>query len=231
MISMLLSPVKMKSLLPHHHRGAFTLETRSMKKEQCLESFLYQHLLQAMAEQMSEPEYPWCFVFPATCLNQTNFYMGACCLHYDNIGEPRIYALYSRLSYRHVFREFQSPRSVAYWQARILAGTKDVAGCIRLKSWVRELQRAYSPLDRIWGKTKRFAQRADILLSDCCDYDYLSNIEDGVEFIPWANWPICIQTENKLWMWRQNKFGKITSSKRILLAGDTLNTIPGEQKN
>lgn len=180
-------------------------------------------------------EYPWCFVLPAGGWRHKYYYIGAFTFQADHAGKHSVSALYSRMSYQQLCREFMTRQSIAFWLMRILAGTAmDSLETRAIKSvhyWVKTLVRSYSPLEILREKQTRFDFQSAFLLSECCDFDVFTEHDNGVEFMPWANWPECIQTGNKLWIWRQNKFARITSSQRISLAGNKLNDMPGELRN
>lgn len=230
----LFNPVKMKiwfhdDKTPLHRRlGFFKKESplqRPLKKLSCL---LYR-------EHFGEEDIPSCFVFSVSKKNKEYFYMGAFVISSDLQGINSVRAIYSRFSYQHLRREFMSRHNIAFWQARVLAVTvTEKVSLVEkkvVKKWVKRLQRYYSVLSGSEENNQNFARISTFLLSACCKSDNLSESHEGVEFMPWANWPECIKTENKLWIWRQNRVGRITSSQRISLADDKINDMPDELRN
>lgn len=90
---------------------------------------------------------------------------------------------------------------------------------------IKALQIHYSPFleSVLIRKSYRFINTSEPLLSNCHILDNQIPINGGVEFMPWKNWPECIQNGNSVWLWRQSRYGRIIDSKKISVPMDITN--------
>lgn len=173
--------------------------------------------------------YPWCFVFSEKEPCKKNFYIGAMTLTKENCNKDSFCAVFSRLPYDKIEEHFKKKFHVAFWQARILANKQDQRNGnkknVHFSEWIKALQIHYSPfLESILiRKDYRFINISESLLSNCHILDNQTSINGGVEFMPWKNWPECVQSGNFIWLWRQSRYGRIIDSMKIPIPMDITN--------
>lgn len=173
--------------------------------------------------------YPWCFIFSDKKSKKNNFYIGALTASRNRDSKINYSVLFSRLSYDRILAEFNKKFHLAFWQARILATLQSEATDSQegtyLHEWVSALQRHYSPfLESIFiRKDYRFSTTSESLLLNCHILDNQIPLNGGVEFMPWKNWPECIQSGDFVWLWRQSRHGRIIDSTKISIPMDITN--------
>jgi len=173
--------------------------------------------------------YPWCFVFSAKQLNRKHYYIGALTISKNNCNKDSLCVIFSRLPYNVIALDFKKKFHIAFWQSRILAARQGEMNTNKKNSqfseWIKALQIHYSPFleSVLIRKSYRFINTSEPLLSNCHILDNQIPINGGVEFMPWKNWPECIQTGNSVWLWRQSRYGRIIDSKKISVPMDITN--------
>ncbi|MTD28153.1 hypothetical protein [Erwinia sorbitola] len=169
--------------------------------------------------------YPWCFVFSAKELNRKKHYVGALTL-YNN---KSLCVIYSHLTYDKVSEDFKKNFHIAFWLARILvlwlSKSKEDKNTSFISEWINSLKIHYSPfLESILiRKEYRFRNTSESLLSNYHCLDNQISVDGGVEFMPWTNWPECIQSGSFVWIWRQSRHGRIIDSRKIPIPMDITN--------
>ncbi|MBW7984870.1 T6SS protein Cts1T [Enterobacillus tribolii] len=170
--------------------------------------------------------YPWCFILPPASLRRKTYYIGAF-VPFDNArGERSFIALYSAVSYKWLQSNLALEFPAAFWMARILAGMKHEeitsGNYVYVRPWIKALQRSFSWFWESIALTEnfRFRNRSKFLLRECTDLDYEICGDDGVDIMPWKNWPECIQAGDCVWLWRQSRHNRLIESQRILLKHD-----------
>ncbi|UIA88125.1 hypothetical protein LU631_01215 [Erwinia tracheiphila] len=164
--------------------------------------------------------YPWCFVMPA---NKDGFCFGALLPVVSHREMKTVFALHIHISYSVLCENMKSNLHLAFWLSRILHSYQKehiVTGTrTDLREWVKTLERSFSPF---WEKLLineqfRFRNRSELLLSFEGKDEGKITCDSGVDIMPWTNWPGCIRTEGKIWLWRQSRYGRIIDSQTILL--------------
>lgn len=176
----------------------------------------------SISEGLLEEDYPWCFVISGAALSQRHYCAGAFSLMTGEHGEKLLIVIYSMVSYSWLQKNLRSEYPLTFWAARVLNIKRkyDVVGGNQgiLWQWFKALRWAYSPwrqfvLKPLW----RFEHKSQMLLREGSQQDYRIRNSDGVEVMPWKNWPGCIQQEPEIWVWRQSRHRRILDSQRILL--------------
>lgn len=170
--------------------------------------------------------YPWCFIVPPSALRRKTYCVGAFVSFENARGEKSIVALCCAVPYKWLKHNLTAEFSAPFWMARILAGIKpeEIArgnyGYVR--PWIKALQRSYSYFWESFALAEnfRFGTRSKFLLREFTDLDYEICSDDGVDIMPWKNWPGCIQAGDCVWLWRQSRHNRLIESQRILLKHD-----------
>lgn len=174
-------------------------------------------------------DYPWCFVFPESKKHPENFYIGALTISKNNCNKDKFCIIFSRLTYKKILKDSQKKFHLAFWQARILATREDKRISDKnnaiFMEWTRSLQRHYSPfLESVLIRKKfRFIDTCESLLSNRHVLDNQISINGGVAFMPWKNWPECIQSGNFVWLWQLSRYGRVIDAKKIPIPMDITN--------
>ncbi|SFN56847.1 hypothetical protein SAMN05216516_110122 [Izhakiella capsodis] len=166
--------------------------------------------------------YPWCFVSPAYTINQQHFIMGAF-LPAWQIIKNRPGALYVIIRKENVIRLLQHAgnETLPFFMMRILA-LLDARGeqeeyKKNIYSWLLRLQCMLPKMrcsrQLIYVNGRRW--EIDSLRLQLCDFDFRYQSEDGVEVMPWLDWPNCILSQKKIWLWRQKRDGKILDLQKL----------------
>lgn len=165
--------------------------------------------------QLLPGDYPWCFVLPP--LGQKGrFYLGALV----NDGAAHSFpALYAAVSPSWLQKELSSHFHLAFWLARIMTACQkqeESGSDIALKKWLNLLASHYSSLrNRLLNERYRFSSHSALLLAGLCEYDERVMEAQGVDRMPWREWPECLRTGDRAWLWRQSRYGKIIDSQQI----------------
>lgn len=173
--------------------------------------------------------YPWCFVFSTQETHPEKYYVGALMVSQKNDSKNHLCAIFSRLSYNRLLADLERNFHLAFWQSRILAYSQLKSEPDNNKKntslWISALHRYYSPLweSLFIRKNHKFINTCDFLLSNIHILDNQTSINSGVPFMPWKNWPECIQSSNTVWLWRQSRHGRIIDSKKISIPMDITN--------
>jgi hypothetical protein len=197
------------------------------KEQRELHSFITREILPNMDSSMPvdclSESYPWCFVISAAALRGKCFYAGAFMVVQSEQGNKSLVVIYSVVSYRWLQKNMQAEFPMTFWATRILNNLRnsDVAenNWQPLWQWVKALKRAYSPFWESFVLTPawRFKNHSQVLLREGSQEDYHIRNSDGVEVMPWKNWPDCVQQEAGIWIWRQSRHRNILDSQRIPL--------------
>ncbi len=201
---------------------------RLSKKQREVRAIITQQILPNIGSSMPDeylPEhYPWCFVISAASLRQRHSCVGAFMVLPGEQGEKLLVVVYSPVSCLWLQKNMHVEFPLTFWASRILnmARKNDVVkkDWQLLWQWVKALGRTYSPwrefmLTPAW----RFKNQSQMLLREGSQEDYCIRNSDGVEIIPWKNWPDCVQQDAGIWIWRQSRHRKILDSQRIPLRG------------
>jgi len=200
------------------------------RREQArLRARLQQAILPYMASSVPDDylseSYPWCFVMPSPASKKgSRYYAGALMVFRTAQGEKSAAVIYTSVSYGWLKKDLSSAFPVTFWMTRVLnhyvRKNEFSNGSWRsLREWVRALRRAYSPFWESFALTPnfRFKNRSQVLLREGSQEDYRIRDSDGVEIMPWKNWPDCLAGEACIWLWRQSRHRKILDSQRIPL--------------
>ena len=197
------------------------------KKQREVRSFITQQILPNMGSLMPSdylPEhYPWCFIISAAALRGKYSYVGAFMVLPGEQEEKSLIVVYSAVSYRWLQKNMRAEFPMTFWAARILNNVRksDLAekNWQPLWQWVKALRRSYSPFWESFALTPawRFSRHSQVLLKEGSQEDYHIHDSDGIEIMPWKNWPDCVQQEAGIWIWRQSRHRNILDSQRILL--------------
>ncbi|MCT4703384.1 T6SS protein Cts1T [Enterobacteriaceae bacterium H20N1] len=196
------------------------------KRRREVYSLVTQKILKNMDSSMPDdylPEsYPWCFVISFGAL-RGKCYAGAFMVHRNSQGEKSLIVVYSERSYQWLKKNMRTEFPLTFWMARILNNTQKSDFTQHnwkpLRQWLKALKRAYSPFWESFALTPayRFKNHSQALLREGSQEDYCIRNSDGVEVMPWTNWPDCLQQEAGIWIWRQSRHRKILDSQRIPL--------------
>lgn len=174
-------------------------------------------------------DYPWCFVFSENKRHPKYYYIGALTISKNNYNKDSLCIIFSRLTYDQISKDFKKKFHLSFWQARILTTRQEKRITDKQDThffeWIRSLQRHYSPfLESILiRKSYRFFNTSESLLSNCHVLDNQVPINGGVEFMPWKNWPECIQSGNFVWLWQQSRYGRVIDAKKVPIPMDITN--------
>lgn len=192
-------------------------------------NFIMQNVLLNMGEAMSDEYcsrgYPWCFVISAAALQVNKYYVGSFMIQPGEAGLESVIIIYSAVSYPRLERIMHAKYPLTFWAARILnnqqQGDFSNKKWKTLFQWVKALKRAYSPCWESFALKKawRFSTLSQVLLKEGSKEDYGIRVNDGVEAMPWKNWPNCVQQEEGIWVWRQSRHRNILDSRWIPLLG------------
>ncbi|MGN7973791.1 T6SS protein Cts1T [Serratia sp. 22264] len=197
------------------------------RRQREVRSIITQQILPNIGSLMLEgylPEnYPWCFVISSSALRSKYHYAGAFMVFRGEQGEESLAVVYSAVSYQWLQRNMCAEFPLTFWAARILNNVQknDLVekNWRPLWQWVKALKRAYSPFWESFALTPawRFKNHSQVLLREGAQEDFHIRSSDGVEVMPWKNWPGCVQQEAGIWIWRQSRHRNILDSQRIPL--------------
>lgn len=203
--------------------GPFRRLGRTQRK---VRAAIRQHILPGIVSPMSgdylSEHYPWCFVISGGMFSRKYFCVGAFVVLQREPGEKSLAVIYSKVRYSWLEKNMRTEFPLTFWAARILNGVQqsDIAekNWQPLWQWVKALKWSYSPLfQKILTPAMHFRNHSQVLLREGSQEDYRIRSSDGVEIMPWKNWPDCIQQEAGIWIWRQSRHRKILDSQRIPL--------------
>lgn len=207
--------------------GKMKREVRSIITQKILPNINFD-----VADELSPKHYPWCFVISSSALSRQSYCAGAFNLLPGKNGEQLLVVICSVVSWSWLQKNMCDERPLTFWAARILNLVRegDIAAenAQLLSRWFRTLKGAYSPwrqfiLKPVW----RFENQSEMLLREGAHQDYQISNCDGVEVMPWKNWPDCVQYEAGIWIWRQSRHSKILYSQRIHLRHARVNPADG----
>lgn len=198
-----------------------------LNKKQCelLNVFTQQilpHLESSMPDSYLPEHYPWCFVISASTLKARHAYAGAFMVLPGEQDEKKLAIVYGSVSYPWLKSNMHSEFPLTFWASRILnyVERKDVLAkeWRPLWQWVKKLRQVYSPWrELILNPAWHFKNHSQVLLKEGSREDYCIKSSDGVEVMPWKNWPECIQEKEGVWIWRQGRHKRILESQRFLI--------------
>ncbi|WP_072056932.1 T6SS protein Cts1T [Enterobacter cloacae] len=198
---------------------------RKRKKQRQTEAFISREILSnvttAMTDSYLSVAYPWCFVISSSMVEDKYHYVGACRILCNEKGERTLVGMYSPVSHRWLNNNMQAEFPLTFWMSRILNMMQERDFYARntplLRQWRMALQRAYSPLWESFALTPawRFKNRSQALLREGSEEDYCIRNSDGVDVMPWKNWPDSITQKSGIWLWRESRHRKILDSQRI----------------
>ncbi|VEC00428.1 Uncharacterised protein [Cedecea lapagei] len=200
---------------------------RRGKKQREVRSIITQQILPGIGSSLPDdylPEhYPWSFVISSPSSRGQDAYSGAFMLRPGKGGEPSLVIIYGEAPWPWLKKNLQDEYPLTFWASRILNTVPDSDVAEKnwrpLWQWVKALRRAYSPfwetllLTPAW----QFKNHSQVLLREGSQEDYHIRNRDGVEAMPWKNWPDCVEQEAGIWIWRQSRHRKIVDSQRIPL--------------
>lgn len=199
---------------------------RLSKTQREVRSIITQQILPGIGSSILDkylPEhYPWCFAISAASLRQRHSCVGAFMVLPDKQGKKLLVVVYSPVSYSWLKKNMHVEFPLTFWASRILnmAPKNDLVkkDWQLLWQWVKALGRSYSPWrERVLTSAWQFKNQSQMLLREGSQEDYCIRNNDGVEIMPWKNWPDCIQQDAGVWIWRQSRHGKILDSRKISL--------------
>lgn len=173
------------------------------------------------ASLLSQPGlsvYPWCFVMPAYAVSTGAYLAGAFIPADEASPSAAVCVLFSA---RKMEQQLKSETNLPFWMMRSLAALDRYNNCEEIESDCHDLMALNFPpvwRPKKWGSAQRLKIQAR--LSDIrCDADLALEGKSGVDVMPWRNWPGCVLESEFLWLWRQNRHGKIIESQRKLITG------------
>ncbi|HBZ14422.1 MAG TPA: hypothetical protein DEO73_01505 [Pantoea sp.] len=169
---------------------------------------------------LTQPElcrYPWCFVMSVDGISADHYLTGALVFD-DNTETPHGVCVLLRAS--EMVRLLTIEDSLPFWMMRSLSTLAQHDNprhiCEQIEADCRDL--VASSLSSGWrSKLSNSAQLSHIhtRLSDMrCDADFELEGKRCVDVMPWRSWPECVSDSEFLWLWRQNRHGKIIESQR-----------------
>ncbi|UYU31320.1 hypothetical protein [Siccibacter colletis] len=194
-------PLAVKAVTPTIGRW-----THRFHRRDATGSALATFLIAQGAQQGLQAEcYPWCFALPGEALGLSQTLTGAVAMQSETV-------LYASLSDVALQECLQEPHSLAFWLARALVAQPRMVG--------RTSGRVCRHVARHYRACAGLKQSPPLLawLRDCCEEDYSATESGGVQFMPWAGWPACINKGGYLWLWKQNQHGRIVASHRVPLS-------------
>lgn len=213
----------------HHYRWYHWRKKHHRKILDFIKNTIKSDIYDLVHDNETFDSYPWCFVFSAKDLCREHYYIGALTISKNNCNKDDLCVIFSRLPYNKISEEFKKKFHIAFWQARILATRhgqrNDNRKSFHFMEWIKALQIHYSPFleSVLIRKNYRFVNTSESLLSNCHILDNQISINAGVEFMPWNNWPECVQSGDFVWLWRQSRYGRIIDSKKIPIPRDITN--------
>lgn len=200
---------------------------RRWKKQQEVRSIIIQQILPGIGSSLPDDylpdHYPWSFVISSPSSRGHDAYSGAFMLRPGKGGVPSLVIIYGEAPLPWLKKNMQDEFPLTFWASRILNNVPDSDAVEKnwrpLLQWVKALRRAYSLL---WEKLVlksawQFKNHSQLLLREGSQEDYRIQNRDGVETMPWKNWPDCIEQDAAIWIWRQSRHRKIVDSQRIPL--------------
>ncbi|MTD38229.1 T6SS protein Cts1T [Erwinia sp. CPCC 100877] len=211
-------------LVDESRAGLFRRLGKSQRK---VRTIITQHILPSIGSSISDDylsqHYPWCFVISAAALQRRHSCAGAFMVLQGEKGERSLVVIYGAVSCLWLQKNMQAEFPMTFWAARILNSVDKNALAEKnwqsLWQWAKALKRAYSPFWESFLLTPawRFKKQSQVLLREGSQEDYRILNSDGVEVMPWKNWPGCVQQEAGIWIWRQSRHRRILDSQRIPL--------------
>lgn len=199
---------------------------RLSKTQRKVRAIIMQHVIPnigvAAPDSYLPEHYPWCFIISAAALRHKSSCVGAFMVLRGEQGEKLPVVIYSVVSHAWLENNMHTEFPLTFWASRVLNITRQNDLLKKdwqpLAQWVKALRRAWSPwreflLIPAW----RFKNQSQMLLREGSQEDYRIHTNDGVDIMPWKNWPACIQQEAGIWIWRQSRHRNILDSQRILL--------------
>jgi len=203
---------------------------RMGRKQREVRSIITKQILPVISSSLPEdflPEhYPWCFVISSPSTWGGNAFSGAFMLRPGKGGVPSLIIIYGEARWPWLKKNMQNDFPLTFWASRFLNNVSDCDMAEKnwhsLSQWVKALDRSYWT---IWEKLMlapawQFKNHSQVLLKEGSKEDYLIQNHDGIETMPWKNWPECVQQEAGIWIWRQSRHRKILDSQRIPLQRD-----------
>lgn len=187
-----------------------------------IKRYIAPDIVATVPEDYLPQNYPWCFVISAGALSQRYHLAGALSLVTNKQGERSLRIIYGMFSDSWLKKNMRDDYPLTFWAARILNSVPGDEGAEKdrryLKQWTKVLRRAYSPFwEYVHTPAWRFKNQSQMLLREGSQEDYRIGDEDGVENMPWREWPDCLQQEASVWLWRQSRYKRILDSQRIPL--------------
>lgn len=180
-------------------------------------------LIWSMSDNDLPARYPWCFVISNRARGRRPLYVGAFLTIPTTAGKSSLVVIYASVSYGWLKKNMQTEFPITFWAARVLNGVtqRDVAekNWHLHRQWIKALRWSCSALLQrvILTPAMQFKQHSQVLLREGSQEDYRICSSDGVELMPWKNWPDCISQEAGVWIWRQSRHRKVLDSQRIPL--------------
>ncbi|TBL68528.1 T6SS protein Cts1T [Hafnia alvei] len=165
--------------------------------------------------------YPWCFIISRASFRKRRFYAGAFTLLTGEHGEQFLVVIFSSVSYSWLQKNMQTEFPLTFWASRVLNTVRNNDAVSKdwqsLWVWLKKLQVAYSPWEFLLKPIWHFKNQSQMLLREGSREDYNIRRSDGVEVMPWTDWPGCTEHQLNIWSWRQSRHGKILDSLRVPL--------------
>lgn len=165
-------------------------------------------------------DYPWCFVTAERNQRSQYILIGAFIRKVEN-DAISFKALYLRVSHSWLVSRCQIVTNPAFILSRALLviNTRFIsANQQELNKFFQYLQRNIQLLSCKQLKLeqqKSVSEMFDELVKSQCDIDDKLVLENGVEGMPWRDWPDCLQHNNTVWLWRQSKYKKYIEVQKI----------------
>ena len=206
----------------------YALESRQKKRERkALSSILKASVLPELAASFTNDwlaeDYPWCFILPLMQGEKKKFYIGSFIIRKQRAASDCLSVLYSVVNQEWILKNVSTNYHLAFWLSRILLVTErnetSLHSHTTTKEWLSSLILSYSPFWEalIINERVKFRYKSELLISSCCKADEKLRSDDGVDIMPWRDWPGCVQKDDYAWIWRQSRYGRTIDSKRIFL--------------
>lgn len=166
--------------------------------------------------------YPWCFVSPAYAISQRHFMVGAFLPAWQTTeSQPAaLYVLIKKESTIRLLQHIQN-ETLPFFMMRILALLAERGEQEKYKKelyrWLQRLQCMLPAIrcSRQFMYANGARWKIDSLRVQHCGFDFRYKDEDGVDVMPWIDWPNCTLSSNEIWLWRQSRNGKILESQKL----------------
>ena len=206
----------------------YALESRHKKREKkevldFLKTSVLPELTESFTNKWLAEDYPWCFILPLIKGKKKKFYIGSFMIRKQSTASDNLSVLYAVVSQEWILKNVSTNYHLAFWLSRILLITgKNEVGFhahTTTKEWLSSLIISYSPFWEalIINERFKFRHKTELLVSSFCKDDEKIRSDDGVNIMPWRDWPGCIQRNDHAWIWRQSRYGRTIDSKRIFL--------------